>query len=91
VWIRVQEGGESGVVDEDSDLHGAARTRLDPSYRMDGYGGVISCGRGWMLVVVIDHLNGEQVLAHLLVPLLEEIIAMEALPILTLVSDLHER
>jgi hypothetical protein len=57
---------------------------------MDMVGSSAAAG-GWMLVVVIDHLNGEQVLAHLLVPLLEEIIAMEALPILTLVSDLHER
>jgi hypothetical protein len=84
---RVKEGGGPHTVDVDDELHGLAGSWMDPGEGMDGDGGVGGIGR--RLHDLVEHLDGEQLLADFLVAVREELITVEALTVLTALCDLR--
>jgi hypothetical protein len=74
LWVEPKSSSEqAGAVDVHSELHGVAMVRLDACEHVDrdgGLGGV----RCQIVDVVIDHLDGEELLADCLVAISEEFI-----------------
>jgi hypothetical protein len=74
LWVEPESSSEqAGAVDVHSELHGVAMVRLDACEHVDrdgGLGGV----RCQIVDVVIDHLDGEELLADCLVAISEEFI-----------------
>jgi hypothetical protein len=83
---RVHESGDPSAIGDDVKLHGAPHTGANADERMDGDHGRVGVVR-WC-VVVFCHLDAEQLFAHLLVPVREEFILMETLPILAALGHL---
>jgi hypothetical protein len=73
---RVQQREQACVVDVHSELHGAAMALLNACESMDRNGGLggVQC---WILNVV-NHLDGEELLADYLVAIIEEFITAKA-------------
>jgi hypothetical protein len=73
------------------ELHNPARSQLDDSVRVEGYSGVFIYGHRRDHVIVIKEFNGEQLFAHLLVPLREEVVIVEPHAILKVLGFLGWR
>jgi hypothetical protein len=83
---QVHESGDPSVIDDDVKLHGAPHVGTNAGERVDGDHGRV--GVVHLCVIVFCHLDAEQLFAHLLVPVREEFIAMETLPILVVLGHL---
>jgi hypothetical protein len=82
---RVQQREQASAIDVHSKLHGAAMARLnacESMYRNGGLGGV-RC----QILGVIDHLDGEELLADCLVAISEEFITVIAFTIFSALSN----
>jgi hypothetical protein len=79
------------AIDEDEQLHCLAGVRVNASEGMNGDGRVGSIHQHLPCVLVIHHLNREKLLAHQLVPIHEEFVAVKAMPILAPLGDLRRR
>jgi hypothetical protein len=83
----VEERGEPDAVDIYKELHGAPRAGLEPGQGVDGdgeVGGVLQLLRA---IILADHLDDEQLLAHLFMAISEEIVTVEALAVLASIGD----
>jgi hypothetical protein len=88
---RIKKGRELCTVDEDEQLHCPTGARAYASEGMNGDGWISSIRRCLPSVLVIHHLDGEQLLAHQLVPVRKKIITVKALPVFVALGDLHRR
>jgi hypothetical protein len=85
---RVQEREQTGPVNGHGDLHGATGARLNANQCMQGDGRLTICGRIVLHLIVIHHLDDEQLLVVLPEAQCKQLIVLEAFVVLAMLSDL---
>jgi hypothetical protein len=79
------------AVDLNMNLYGSPRIGLDAGEGVHGDGRVVGVMLRRVIIIFVEHLDGEELFAQVFVPIGEEVIANKTFIILVALCDLHQR